>query len=356
MNYRVALSQARAEWAANARAVLFAVLSALSAFTIASAAPEYISPTIAAILSLSSIKTSLNDTVKETIKQTAGSFFGAILGILLVQVIGFNIMSLAVIVVASMIVGFLIRLQVLGGLAIAATAILVSGPLFGDFQSIEQRVAGVFVGALCAFIVSWFMVPWNPQKRILNTGLRLGGDIVSLMDEIIMKYKKTSPLSVHRVDAWLDRIDEIETECRLAKHEAEQLKEDSRWTPFVNKQAAQNVYEQLVIVKANASALKTVVLAMENSVEHDVKLTANASKRISKLLQVARNGIQEQLQMAQQSPGTGVDADVEESIRLRRSKLADEMTHMEDTRAIMLGGTLIHEATKIKDLISGKGI
>lgn len=356
MNYRFVSTHRKAEWAANARAVFFAVLSALSAFTIASAAPEFISPTIAAILSLSSIKTSLNDTVKETIKQTAGSFFGAILGILLVQVVGFNIMSIAVIVIASMLVGFLIRLQILGGLAIAATAILVSGPLFGDFQSIEQRVAGVFVGALCAFIVSWFMVPWNPQKRILDTGLRLGTEIVSLMDEMVSRYKKTAPLSARRVDTWLDRIDDIETECRLAKREAEQLKQDSRWTPFVKKQAAENVYGQLVIVKANASALKTVVLAMENAVEHQVELTSNASKRIAKLIQVARNGIHEQLQMAQQSPGAGVDADVEESIRLRRSKLADEMTHMDDTRAIMLGGTLIHEATKIKDLISGKGI
>ena len=27
---------------------------------------------------------------------------------------------------------------------------------------------------------------------------------------------------------------------------------------------------------------------------------------------------------------------------------------MDDTRAIMLGGTILHEATKIKDLISGE--
>lgn len=344
------------EWVTNLRAVFFAALSAVLAFSIASTAPQFINPTIAAVLSLSSIKTSLNDTVKETIKQTAGSFFGALLGIVLVQFVGFNLVSIVVIVVVSMLVGFLIRLHIVGGLAIAATAILVSGPLFGDFQSIEQRVAGVIVGALCAFFVSWFMAPWNPRKRLLDVGLRLGETLVALMDEISGKYRKNTVITIKQVDVWLDSVDEVESALRTTRREAEQLLKDSRWTPFVKGTDAEHVYEQLSIVKANASALKTVVLAIENAVEHKVQLSALAAKRIAKLIQVSRNGIFEQLQIAQVNPGAGVDADVEETIRLRRSKLADEMTQMDDTRAIMLGGTLMHEATKIKDLISGRGI
>jgi hypothetical protein len=43
---------------------------------------------------------------------------------------------------------------------------------------------------------------------------------------------------------------------------------------------------------------------------------------------------------------------VADDIRAKRAKLAAAMTKMDDTRAIMLSGTIMHEATKIKDIIT----
>jgi uncharacterized membrane protein YgaE (UPF0421/DUF939 family) len=292
--------------------------------------------------------------VKETIKQTAGSFFGALLGITLVSLLGFNLLSLGVIVVVGMVMGFIIRLEVPGGLAIAATAVLVSGPLFGDFQSIEQRVAGVFVGALFAFIASWFIVPWNPGASLLRRSIDAGYKVTDLMDEIAKKYRKNRTISSKTVAAWLETIEKQEQDLRSLKNSAKQLRTDSRWTPFVRAKDAENVYQQVSITKANASAMKTVIYGIENSVEHDVVLTPEAAKQVAKLLSVASVGAREQLAVAELQPAANVQEDVAEIIRERRSRMADEIANMTDTRAIMLGGTLIHEVTKIKDIISGK--
>lgn len=336
------------------RATFFAVASASLAYSVANVFSDWVNPTIAAILALSAIKTSLTDTVKETIKQTAGSFFGALVGISLVSLLGFNLLSLAVIVVVGMIIGFAIRLEVPGGLAIAATAVLVSGPLFGDFQSIEQRVAGVFVGALFAFISSWFIVPWNPSASLLQRSLEAGYSVTDLMDEIAKKYRKNRSISSKTVEAWLASIEKQEQVLRSLKNSARQLKTDSRWTPFVREKDAENVYQQVSIVKANASAMKTVIYGIENSVEHAVTLSPEAAKQVAKLLSVASVGAREQLAVAEKQPAANVQEDVAEIIRARRSRMADEISNMTDTRAIMLGGTLIHEVTKIKDIISGK--
>jgi uncharacterized membrane protein YgaE (UPF0421/DUF939 family) len=336
------------------RATFFAVASATMAYSTASMLSDWVSPTIAAILALSAIKTSLTDTVKETVKQTAGSFFGALLGITLVALIGFNLLSLAMIVVIAMMVGFLIRLGVPGGLAIAATAVLVSGPLFGDFQSIEQRVAGVFVGAFFAFISSWFIVPWNPGASLLRRSLESGYMVTDLMDEIAKRYRKQKPISSKNVASWLTDIEKLEQSLRNLKNSAKQLKTDSRWTPFVKVKEAEEVYQQVSIVKANASAMKTVIYGIENSVEHGVTLSPEASKQVAKLLAVASVGEREQLAVAELQPAANVNEDVAEIIRARRSRMADEVSNMTDTREIMLSGTIIHEVTKIKDIISGK--
>lgn len=334
------------------RATIFATFSAISAYSVAVAFKDVISPTIAAIIALTAIKTSITDTVRETFKQVGGSFFGAILGILLVGWLGFNALSLLIAVSLSMLLGFIIRLEVQGGLAIAATVILVSGPLFGDYQSIEQRVAGVIIGSLFAFIASLLMLPWKPEKAILRKVLTYGEETAKILDEIAKHYASNSKLSKKQITKWLERIELTLFELKELNRDASQLHLDSKWTPFITASSAENIKKQAEIAKINASATRTMVFAIRNSYEHKVELTDSAARKLSNLIEASSSAIKQQLFTALTQPANHLDENVAENIRAKRAKLANAMTKMDDTRAIMLSGTIMHEATKIKDLIT----
>lgn len=333
------------------RATVFAALSSIFAYSVASLIPELVSPTIAAIIALSAIKTNVNDTVKETFKQVGGSFFGALLGIFLVSYIGFNIYSILITVITSMFLGFLIRLQVQGGLAIAATVILVSGPLFGDFQSIEQRVAGVLIGSLFAFLSSLFISPWKPDKKILRRVVEVGYESTGLLSRIGRAYKKNT-ISFELTQEWKKDIENIYIRANQNSIDAKQLLADSKWTPFVTAIVAENIRRQARLVKVTVAAIRTIILAIENSLDHKVSMSENANRRISNLINVLSSSIDSQLLEAEHRPAGKLSEEVAQEIRERRRKLANEISKMEDTRAIMLGGTILHEATQIKDLIS----
>lgn len=334
------------------RAIVFASFSAIAAFSVADTFKEFISPTIAAIIALTAIKTNINDTVKETIKQIVGSFFGAILGILLVNWIGFNAVSLVIAVTLSIIIALLLRMEVQAGLAIAATVVLVSGPLLGDFQSIEQRVAGVLVGSIFAFLSSLLMLPMKPDKNILDRIISKSEESVTILDEISTLFTKHEKFSGSQIAGWLEKINNNIKDIRNLHDAANQLYLDSKWTPFVTAASADNIKRQADIAKINANAIRTIILALENSYEHQVSLSKSASNKIASLLSASSAAIKQQLFSALTNPAAPLEQEVADNIRSKRGKVASAMTKMDDTRAIMLGGTIMHEATKIKDLIT----
>jgi uncharacterized membrane protein YgaE (UPF0421/DUF939 family) len=334
------------------RIVFFASLSALSAYSFATAFSDFVSPTIAAIISLTAIKTNISDTVRETFKQVGGSFFGAILGILVISSLGFNGLSIILAVVLSMILSFSIRLGIPGGLAIAATVILVSGPLFADYQSIEQRVAGVIVGSLFAFLSSLLMLPWKPEISIMKKVVSYGDKTTKIMDEIVSIYRTNEKITDEQLETWLDDINTNIHELRSLTRDANQLYLDARWTPFITAIAAENIKRQAEIGKINASATRTIIYAMENSHFHQATLEDSVAKRLSSLLEASSAAMKQHLVTAMIKPDDILTEKVADDIRAKRAKLAAAMTKMDDTRAIMLSGTIMHEATKIKDIIT----
>lgn len=352
MNFKFRSILGRLYGAYALRTILFASFSAIAAFSIAEAFRDFISPTIAAIIALTAIKTNVSDTVKETIKQVVGSFFGAILGILLVAWIGFNALSLFIAVSLSIGIVILLRMEVHSGLAIAATVVLVSGPLLGDYQSIEQRVAGVIVGSLFAFMASLLMLPLKPDKNILEKILKRSEETVTILDEITLSFSNAKTFNAEEIEDWSNRIQKNIEDIKLLTHAANQLYLDAKWTPFVTAASADNIKRQADISKINATAIRTIIAAIENSENHKVELSASASHKIAKLLDASSSAIKQQLFNALTNPATPLTHEVADDIRARRGKLASAMTKMDDTRAIMLSGTIMHEATKIKNLIT----
>lgn len=335
-------------------AVRVAVLASFSvtlAFIIGSSMPNHISPIIASIIALTAIKSTFHDTVKETFKQVVGTIVGAFFGIIAIEILGFNVYSLVLIVVVSILIGVGLKLEVQGGLFIAATVILIAGPLLGDLQLVEERIGGVLLGSVCAFIASMFVVPSNKHRRALVRSLRSGEMSAEILGRI-SKGLKNETLNLPDVEVWLSDAEVLSEKMSEITLELDALYKDAKWSPRVAKDDVESVMYQANIVEKNVGNIKTILISIKHALSKNVNINGDVGNSLSKMLSEAKKGILEQLKNAEEQPRALISDASVENIRQRRNRVASQLKISDDTQAIILGSTLIHEANKIKDILS----
>lgn len=333
------------------RVTVLAIIAALSVYNIGLLSPDYISPSIAAIIALTAMKATFYDTVRESIKQILGTTSGALLGITLITYIGFNSISLMIIIVISMLIGWVLKLNTQGGLMIAATVILVAGPLLGDLNLIEERVAGVILGALGALIASMFIKPYNPHNKLLAESISLGKENTKILESIAKEIKRNR-INLEAVTIWKRDIKILADKINYIRNEIKAIERDARWSPIVKLASVESVNNQSKITKNNIFNVKAIIASIENFYSQKSSLTKTDAEKISKMLMEASNAMSSQLKMAEISPSTLLGEETANAIRRQRRKLADSVKNMNNTQAILLSGTLMHEITNIKNAIT----
>lgn len=332
------------------RVTVFGTLSAIVAYFIGSLIP-FVSPVIAAILALSAIKPTFYDTVRESIRQVVGTFFGAIFGMIFIALFGFNLLTLSIIIVIAFATGWLLRLRAEGGITIAATVILVSGPLLGDIESIEERLFGVILGTLCALVASYLIMPSYPHKRILQTTLEEGEKIGKLLKKIAKRFPQDK-ISTEEAENWIIEINTITDDVKNNREKIRATLKDAKWAPMLRKKDVENVVDQVGITMNNANNVRSICEAIYKAVENNATIPSKVKEDISVMLLEAAKGIKTQNKLAFKEPAEKISVEQTEYIKNKRKKLASEIKNIEDTQAILLSGTLLHETTNIKDSIS----
>ena len=333
------------------RVVVLATASSVLAFLVGSAVPNFISPVIASIVALTAIKSSFYDTVRETFKQIIGTIIGAAFGIVLISFVGFNVYSLILIVIASMLIGFVLRLEAAGGLFIAGTVILIAGPLLGDLQLIEERVAGVFVGALFALLASLFLVPSDKHREALVNILAVGESSAMVLGKV-SKNLKNDTLKKASVSKWLNEVESQKQYMESVILELNDLYKDAKWSPMTSKEDIESVIRQADIVYKNVKNIRTILTSINSTLTKNINIGGEVRISLGKMLDDAKAGIVEQLHNAEHQPRALISDATVDKIRQRRNKVASQLRASENTQAIILGSTIIHEANKIKNILS----
>lgn len=332
------------------RVTVFATLSSVAAYMVGSLIP-WCSPVIAAILALSAIKPTFHDTVRESIRQVVGTFFGAIFGMVFVYMFGFNLLTLTVIIAIAFITGWLLRLRAEGGITIGVTVLLVTGPLLGDIANVEARIVGVILGTVFALIASYLIMPSNPHKQILEATIEKSRDMSRLLKTVGRRVGQ-GDLRLVEANLWVAEIEKIVEDVKENREEIEVALKDAKWSPLLRKKDVEEVMEQVRITKANADNVRSIMLAIQKAVVEEADVPAKTLAKLGAMLVETAHGIKQQAKLAVSAPAESVDTAQIEQIRLKRRKVADDVRHLDDTQAILLSGTLLHEATKIKDAIS----
>ena len=335
------------------RVAVLASLGSATAFMIGSSFPNHISPVIAAIISLTAIKSTFHDTVKETSKQVVGTIVGALFGIVLIGLIGFSVATIFIIVVVSLMIGLLLRLEAQGGLFIAGTVILISGPLLGDLQLVEERIGGVILGSIIAFTVSMFVVPSDRHRKALNKSLQIGDDAADVLGKISKHFKKNT-LTLEKTEEWLEDVELLVNKADRVVKDLNVLYRDSRWSPRVSKEHVESVMQQANIVYKNVKNVRTILVSVVSALEKNIVVNDEVRLSLSKMLTAVQAGIVEQLRNAELQPRAFISDLTVEQLRDRRNRLASQLKLSDDTQAIILGSTIIHESNKIKNMLQEK--
>lgn len=331
------------------RVTVFGTFSALTAFYLGSIIP-HVSPYIAAIIALAAIKPTFHDTVRESIRQVVGTVVGALFGMVFVHFFGFNLLTLGTIIIISFITGWLLKLRAEGGITIAVTVILVTGPLFGDVENIVQRLFGVAIGAACALIASYLIIPSHPHKRILEDTYKQARAIAKLLRKIADRFR-LGKITLEEANIWLTNINTLMEEIQITREEIRSTLEDAKWSPLLRKSDVENVEDQVNITKANAHNVQSICEAIIKAKEKETTLPENISKEIGKMLYEASVAIKEQAKLASGKTNHTITSEQIKAIRSRRQKVATEIKNLNDTQMILLSGTILHETTNIKDTI-----
>lgn len=333
-------------------AVLSAAASAV-AFAASSATPA-IDATVAALTALISVRPTFHDTAAESLRQVFGTLLGAIVGLGLTTAFGSTSSTMFVLVLFTFIVARYLRLGVDGAMAMGVTVILVLGPL-SNVGDVEQRFAGVFVGALVALVTSLWVRPGLPHNRALAEALTLTDSAAHLLTRVsahLREHAGTVDPTVAR--SWLDEAEQIMTDLARVKTEAESAATTSRWSPLVNRQEAEAVLDQVRIAQVTARTVHGMCQDLCMAAQNDHQLPEDLAVNMAGVLDATADAIYDQADAARQQPAQTLPTDqgAVQEWEATRSDAIVEMKASDHTQAILIAGSILRDTEKITDALT----
>jgi uncharacterized membrane protein YgaE (UPF0421/DUF939 family) len=328
--------------------IVVATMSSFLAYSLSSLFQDFVSPIVAAIIALTGIKPTISDTVKETTRQVTGTFIGAALGLILITNLGFNSLTIIIIVGISLTLGMIIRLDTQSSLAIAATVLLVAGPLLGDFDNVEERAVGVFVGAIFAFVSSLILTQRNPHLKVIQEIRSVNKNNFAVLQEVSDAFRD-GKINDKRTAVWLESITANIDKVNQCRHDIQTIYDDARWTPLIKQEEVRQIRGESVAAKATTANIRSIVYAIDNSLSHDITLDRKTQIYVHNLLEELLKSIQSYNKQLKESLVASISEEQAKRIRDKRQRLATRVKKMENAREILLAGTILYEATNIKD-------
>jgi uncharacterized membrane protein YgaE (UPF0421/DUF939 family) len=331
-----------------------AVLSAAAAavaYALGVATP-HVSAVVAAITALVTVQPTFHASMKEALRQVAGVVFGATLAFAAIQLVGYSALSLLATIIG---LARVLRLGEEGAAAVAVTVILVVGPQFST-EATEARLFGVLLGSALALVTSYFIRSGTPEGRALADLVVQSDRTAELMATMAERLPDPTG-SVPRwvVRRWRDEAEDILQSVVAIRQSAQDAVAGSRWSPAIDRQRAEAVLRQARITERTASTLVSMCRDLVVAAERDEPFNPGLASSLSAVLQATAEAIGQQSKQARDHPAEPL-AELTGPIKVARSARTDaaaHVRHLDDTRPLLLGGSLLRDAEKISEALSG---
>ena len=336
--------------------VRLAVLSAGAAavaYGVGVLAPE-VSPVVAGVTALITVRLTFHGSAQEGFRQVLGVVLGAVLAFAALQSLGFSTLALFVTILGCFLVARGLRLREEGAAAVAVTVILVVGPHF-TAESIETRLLGVLVGSLVALGASSFIRPGSPHGRALADTLHQGKQAAALLTTIGRTLAAGRPVPAGLPRRWLDEAEEILGDTVAARQAAQDAVSGARWSPMIDAAEAEAVLAQAQITERTAVTVVSICRDLMAAVDGDRPISSPLATSLSDVLLATADAISTQSAEARETPAHILD-DHTGPVRVvsrSRSEAAMHVRGLDDTRPLLLGGSLLRDTEKITDTLTG---
>ena len=204
--------------------------------------------------------------------------------------------------------------------------------------------------------MSFFTRRGTPHGRAL-TEVVAQGDRTSALLTVIGRNLASSKgrITESTANEWLVEAEDILARAVEIRYAAEDAVDGARWSPMIGRAEAQAVLDQVRITEGTALTVVSMCRDLLVASDHDRALPAGLATSISGVLLATADAITEQSDGARENPAE-VLADYTGPVGVvtrSRKEAAIEVRSQDDTRPLLLGGSLLRDSEKITEILSG---
>lgn len=182
-------------------------------------------PVLASLAAIIVVQVTVRASLSRSIQLTVSVMLGLIAAVVLGKLLGEHWWSIAIVVLAGLLAGELLRLGALSSqVAINGLLVVTLGSAYG-YARIEDTVIGAAIGA----VVNAFVAPPTYVQHAATELRRIGEDTAALLDDIAAGLvRRLDPAAVRR---WLERARASTDDARVAEDAVSRGEESVRFNP-----------------------------------------------------------------------------------------------------------------------------
>jgi uncharacterized membrane protein YgaE (UPF0421/DUF939 family) len=268
------------------KTAIYSTIAAGLAYLVGSST-DFIAADIAAIWALISVRSTFHTAMRDTFIQILGTVIGGLVGLVAVQMFGFNLLIVLGLVIMSFIIGYAFKMGVEGSVIIGFTIIVITSNAF-SLESTESRIFGVMLGSLLATFASLFTISGTPRSRAEDELVSIRKTNKELLDATAACLLFLSDIDKAKNEASqiLKKVTSLTKKINLITDDVKDAISGAKWSPLMRKSDLEDVLSQLRVEYNDANLIKDMINTIIMSNE---PLPIDTAMNISEKLQQPDN-------------------------------------------------------------------
>ncbi len=310
-------------------------------------------PVPAAVGAVITVALSLNRSLRTGVSLVGATASALLVAFALYQWWGIHVWTVGVLVVVSLVIGRLMRLGPEGSLQIPVTALFVyfMGEALTD-DVIVARIIATLLGVAIGLAFSMVAHPERPEERMTESLSDLGGRLGSLL--VAMGDMSGDRLSRRRATEWLTEARSLAVETRHLGEEIEELGLGRRFSVGSERAVGRAIVDQYALLQQTSDHVNSIARGLFDATSRgEVRLPQGVGQMLSstgEALTVHADSMDRVI--SDGDPATGVQAALD-VVEEERTRSVAELKGMDDTGALLLGGSLVSEVDQMAKRLAG---
>lgn len=310
-------------------------------------------PVPAAAGAVITVALSLNRSMRTGLSLVGATAAALVVAFALYQWWGLHVWTVGVLVVVSLVIGRIMRLGPEGSLQIPVTALFVyfMGEALTD-DVIVTRIVATLLGVAIGLVFSFIAHPERPEERVTERLSEIGGRLGTLLSA--MGDVSGDRLTRRQATEWLTEARTLAVETRHLGEEIEELGLGRRFSVGSERAVGRAILEQFSLLQQTSDHVNSIARGLFDATSRGaVRLPEGVGQMLSstgEALSVHADSLERAL--VDGDPATGVLAALE-VVEEERTRSVAELKEIDDTGALLLGGSLVNEVDQMAKRLAG---